>query len=35
VDAERAAGWIAEQRVRAGRDRLFVAVPVFVAAGEA
>jgi SAM-dependent methyltransferase len=35
VDAERAAGWIAEQRVRAGQDRLFVAVPVFVAAGEA
>ncbi|MEV5312388.1 methyltransferase domain-containing protein [Streptomyces sp. NPDC052610] len=35
VDAERAAGWIAEQRVRAGQDRLFAALPMFLAAGEA
>jgi SAM-dependent methyltransferase len=35
VNAERAAGWIAEQRVRAGQDRLFTALPVFLAVGEA
>ncbi|OSZ58915.1 SAM-dependent methyltransferase [Streptomyces pharetrae CZA14] len=34
VDDGRAAGWIAEQRARADRDRLFAAVPVFFAAGE-
>jgi len=34
VDDIRAAGWIAEQRARACRDRLFAAVQVFFAAGE-
>lgn len=31
----RAAGWMAEQRARAEKDRLFVAVPMFVAAATA
>lgn len=35
VDRERADGWLAAQRVRAGADRLFAAVPMFVAAGTA
>ncbi|WP_110945922.1 methyltransferase domain-containing protein [Streptomyces avicenniae] len=32
---ERVDGWLAEQRERAATDRLFVAVPVFLAAGTA
>ncbi|AJP00611.1 methyltransferase [Streptomyces cyaneogriseus subsp. noncyanogenus] len=35
VDRERADGWLAEQRARAAADRLFAAVPMFVAAGTA
>ncbi|NEY32226.1 methyltransferase domain-containing protein [Streptomyces sp. PRKS01-65] len=35
VGRERAEGWLAEQRARAEADRLFAAVPVFVAAGTA
>ncbi|CAM5267026.1 methyltransferase domain-containing protein [Streptomyces aurantiogriseus] len=31
VTRERAAGWVAGQRARAAKDRLFVAVPMFVA----
>ncbi|CAL9278667.1 methyltransferase domain-containing protein [Streptomyces sp. SudanB25_2051] len=35
VTREQADGWIAEQRARAGTDRLFLALPVFVAAATA
>lgn len=35
TDEGRAAGWMAEQRARAEKDRLFVAVPMFVAAATA
>lgn len=34
-DEGRAAGWMAEQRARAEKDRLFVAVPMFAAAATA
>ncbi|MEV1011496.1 methyltransferase domain-containing protein [Streptomyces sp. NPDC049881] len=35
VTREQADGWLAEQRVRADTDRLFLAVPMFLASGTA
>ncbi|MFF0745543.1 hypothetical protein ACFYVL_34595 [Streptomyces sp. NPDC004111] len=35
ITREQADGWIAEQRARAESDRLFLAVPMFVAAATA
>jgi hypothetical protein len=35
IDRGHADGWITEQRARPEEDRLFVAVPIFVAAGTA